>query len=465
MRRTVILLATGLPILLVLMANCAPGQQAAKQTSNTLTVMTNSSILAGLTPASLKEKSTISSWYRIYNKQWKKEFPDLKIKEVKVADDEAEVTKTLLAVNAGNPPDLIGVHGQLPQLVKRGAVENLDKYYEAAGIKPEYFLKPFAEYLRYDGHWYGLPGSSNPTTGTILYVPNLVQAAGVDPEHMPKTWDQLWDATQKVTKFDAKGNIERIGLPVDASLTWVNLYCGRQVTYDQATNTFHANDPCVKDYFRFNKRLVDFYGGIQKYQKFISGDQTVWSCSPKAYIPTGKVLFSLDAYWSGAQMDTCYDVAWKLSDPPTPTGKASEWAALQPTAWVMAIPRGARNPQLAFDFVKFTVWENGNLLGPTTNGYVRPEQAESWGKHLIDYQAQIRKQKGYEGNPMAEAMALVTRGAELGRAIYPKDASATYFSEQLVRAWEQVAFGRASVDSALDHTQQLVEANQKQNGS
>lgn len=464
MRRLHLLLLAGLLALLSLLANCAPSQQA-KSESDDLTAMTNASIFAGLTSASLKEKSTISSWYRIYHPLWRKRFPKLKIKEVKVADDNAEVTKTLLAVNAGNPPDLIGVHGQLPQLVKRGAVENLDKYYEAAGIKPDYFLKPLADYVRYDGHWYGLPGASNPTTGTILYVPKLVQAAGVDPNRMPKTWDELWTATKKVTKFDAKGNVQRIGLPVDTGLTWVNLYCGRQVAYDQATNKFHADDPCVKDYFRFNKRLVDFYGGIQKYTKFISGDQTVWNCSPKAYIPTGKVLFSLDAYWSGAQMDTCYDVVWKLAAPPTPHGETSEWAALAPVAWVLAIPRGADNPQLAFDFVKYTVWEHGDLLGPTTNGYVRPEQAQAWGDKLIETQAQIRNKNGYEGNPMADAMKLVTKGAELGRAIYPKDAAAPYFSEQMARAWEQVAYNKSTVDDALERAQKLIEANQKQNGS
>ncbi len=464
MRRLLFLLTAGLVATLLLMANCAPAQQTAKSNDN-LTVMTNAGILSGLTPASLKEKSTISSWYRIYNKLWAKEFPKLKISEVKVADDNAEVTKTLLGVNAGNPPDLIGVHGQLPQLVKRGAVENLDKYYEAAGIKPEYFLKPLADYVRYDGHWYGLPGASNPTTGTLLYIPKFVEEAGIDPAHMPKTWKELFAATKKVTKVDAKGNLQRIGLPVDTNLGSVNLYCGKQVTYDQGTNKFHADDPCVKAYFRFNKQLVDLYGGIQKYTKFISGDETVWSCSPKAYIPTGKVLFSLDAYWSGAQMDTCYDVVWKLGDPPTPNGKTSEWAALQPVAWVMAIPRGARNPQLAFDFVKFSVWEHGDLLGPTTNGYVRPGQAEAWGTKLIETQAQIREDKGYEGNPMEDAMKLVTKGAQLGRGIYPKHASAPYFSEQLGRAWEQVAYGKASVDDALDRAQKLVEANQKQSNS
>jgi hypothetical protein len=42
---------------------------------------------------------------------------------------------------------------------------------------------------------------------------------------------------------------------------------------------------------------VDFYGGVAAYTKFISGDLSPWSCSAKAYIPTGKILFAIDAYW------------------------------------------------------------------------------------------------------------------------------------------------------------------------
>jgi len=434
------------------------GSGAGRSESNELTVMTNVAVISGITSASLQEKSTISSWYAIYHKLWDQQFPGMKVNEVKVTDDAAEVTKTLLGVNAGNPPDLIAVHEQLAALVKRGAVENLDSYYAAAGIKPGYFLKPMEDAVRFDGHWYGMPGASNPTQNTLLVVPKYLKAAGIDPNKLPVTWPELWAATRKVTTFDAAGNLTRIGLPVDQTLGLVNLYCGKQTTYDPSSNTFHANAPCVKDYFKYNKRLLDFYGGMAKYTKFITGDPTVWTCSAKAYIPTGKILFAVDAYWSGAQMDTCYDVQWELGPPPTMNGTDAEWAALGPVAWVLAIPKGAKHPQHAFDFVKFSIWEHGDLLGPTTNGYVRPQQASAWGNGLIKHQAQVRTAKGYPGNPMAAAMTIVTKGAELGGASVEKSQNAQYFHDQFSLAWQQVAFGRSTIDASLDRVQKLMDA-------
>jgi ABC-type glycerol-3-phosphate transport system substrate-binding protein len=267
MRKSSARVAVAITASILLLAACV--SKGSGEDSNTLTVMTNANILSGLTSASLKDKSTISSWYAIYHKLWEKQFPKMKIKEIKIGaangsdTDTIEVTKTLLGVNAGNPTDLIGIHGQLPELVKRGAVENLDKYYKAAGIKPSYFLKPLSDYVRYNGHWYGMPGASNPTTGTILYIPDKVRAAGIDPQHLPDTFSELWDATKKVTRFGPNGQIERIGLPVDTSLNFINFYCGRQTTYDPKSDTFHADAPCVKDYLTYNKRLLDFYGGVQ----------------------------------------------------------------------------------------------------------------------------------------------------------------------------------------------------------
>lgn len=430
-------------------------------TNNDLTVMTNTGILSGLTAKSFDPKNTISSWYGVYHDLWEKQFPDMKIHEIQVKDDDAEVTKTLLSVNAGNPPDLIGVHQQLPQLVQRGAVENLDKYYNAAGIKPSDFLGPLADYVRYDGHWYGLPGASNPSFN-LFYIPARLKAAGFDPRNVPKTFDELYAASQKAVKFAPNGDLERVGYPVDTGLNRIDLYCGKPTTYDPATNKFQPTASCVEGYFAYNKKLLDLYGGQQKYTKFMAGDPSYWSCSAKAYLPSGKVLFWPDGYWAGPQLDNCYDVAWALTDPPTQHGTQAELAGQISPAWVMAVPRGAKNPQLAFDFVRFTVWEHGERLGPTTNGYVSQKLAEPWSSYLIKHQAKLRAKNKYPGNPMAEAAPIVAKDAALAGTSYPKNPNTAYFNTQMANAWSQVAFGKKTPAEALGDVQKLIDAKNQQ---
>ena len=451
-----------------------PGHSAAARphaATTTLTVMTNANMMAGLTPQTMTSNSlgTIASWYHYYGAMWKQKFPNVTIHETYVPGAngssvmQLEATKTILAVNAGDPPDLVGTDNYLGLLVARHAVMNLDSFYKKAGITPSYFLPAMANFARINGHWYGMPGASGPSQGDLLYVPALVKAAGWDPNNMPRTWDQLWQATQKVTKWDSKGNLVRIGLPVGGKNDdQTNLFCGSFATFDRATARFHANAPCIKSYYRYEQRLLKFYGGIDKYSKFISGDTTVWSCSKKAYIPTGKILFAIDAYWSGGQMDTCYNVKWALAPAPTPHGTAAERAAVRTANWLMLIPRGAKHAQLAFDFIKYTIWEHGDLLGPTTNGYVRAGQGEAWASNFAKVEGQLRAKNGYAGNPMADALSkVVIPESKVGQVSVPTDVAYSYYGDQMTRAWQQIAYGRASVDQALDQVQQLVDNQQK----
>lgn len=453
-------LAVAVGMVAVIGATAALGAKA--QTSaepQELTVLTNPISIYGLTPKSLKSKNTIASWYRHYGALWRKRFPTMKINEIQTTGDQENVTKTILGVNRGDPPDLVGVHGQLPLLVARRAVENLDKYYEAAGIEPGDLLKPVADSLRFNGHWYGLPGGTNPTYGTLLSIPKFVRAAGIKND--PVTWSALYAASKKAVKFDDKGNLVRVGLQVDLDNSTLNLYCGKPTTYDVATNTFSANAPCIKAGFAYRKKLLDLYGGVEKYTKFVSGDPSVWTCSKKAYLPSGKILFMTDAYWSGGQMDTCYDVVWKIGPIPTHAGSLSDWRGLSPGAWVLAIPRGAKNAQLAFDFVKFTIFDHGDRLGPTTNGYSRQALAAGWAKGLVAYSATVRKKNSYPGNPMAAAMKPVMLGAKLGRVPLPTSPVATYYDEQMSLAWQKVAYGKATIDDALNEAQELIDRQMK----
>jgi ABC-type glycerol-3-phosphate transport system substrate-binding protein len=426
---------------------------------------------AGLTPQTSGEGGTgsISSYYHYYGALWAKAFPCVTIKDVFIAGANGsnvmstEASKTILAVNAGDPPDIVGNDVFTGMLVSRHVLMNLDPFYKAAGITASYFIPGVAAAAQVGGHWYGMPGASGPSRGDLLYIPAQVKAAGWDPNNIPTTWDGLWTATQKVTKFDSNGNLVRIGLPVTGTSTdQANQYCGYFATYDRATQKYHLNLPCVKAYFTFEKKLLDFYGGVTKYTKFISGDPSVWSCSKNAYLPTGKIIFAIDAYWSGGQMDTCYNTQWALGFAPTAHGTPAERKSVDVTAWNLMIPRGAKHPQLAFDFVKFTTWEHGYLQGPTTNGYVKAGQGNLWAQDLDQTEAAIRAKNHYPGNPMVEALARVDiPESEVGQVGLTSDLADGYVHDQLARSWEQIEYGRQSVSQALDQLQQLVDNQQR----
>jgi ABC-type glycerol-3-phosphate transport system substrate-binding protein len=343
-------------------------------------------------------------------------------------------------------------------------VQNLDAYFKLDNLSASKFLPAMAAWARIQGHWYAIPATSNPSYGEILYVPAFVKAAGWDPNKIPTTWDQLWTATQKVTKWDSQGNLVRIGMRVNGDADdAINLYCGYMAIYDAKTGKFSANSPCIKNYFRYELKLLNFYGGVAKYTKFISGDADIWGgYTTKAYFPTGRIVFSFpDAYWSGQQIDNYWNLNWRLAPPATPHGLLSERKAIRTTAWQVEIPTGAKHSKLAFDFAKFTFIDYGYVQGPTTNGYTVISEADKWAQVVINTAGQIRASHHYPGNPMAAAAKLTMVDSEIGQAYLPTDVAAPYYEQQMSRAWQQIEYGRASVDQALDQAQQLVDHQQK----
>jgi ABC-type glycerol-3-phosphate transport system substrate-binding protein len=432
----------------------------------TLVVMTNPGTWLGLTKKTSSGSNSIAAWYTYYHAIWAKDFPNVTIQEIEVPDDATEVTKTLLGVESGNPPDLIAVHDQLPELVERGALTNLTPYYQAAGITPSDMLAPLSAFSRYNGQWYAMPGASSPTTNSVFYVPQFVEAAGINASDVPSTWSGLMAASKKVVKFGPKHTLERVGEPVVLGTTddesvgnfYVlgDLYCGYEA-YWNSQSGFHINAPCLLDFARYEQQLVNLYGGWTTYQKFISGDPGPWSCSPSDYSATGKILFEVTfAYWDGVQFDRCYPEQWALGPVPTQSGTDAEAASMLQTQWFVAIPKGAKNPQLAFQFWLKTVYDNGQLTGPTTNGYVRLSQAGAWWKDLVSTEAQTRASKHFSGNPIAKYVSLETKEASLGDGRWAKSTIDAFVDTEIGDAWDNVMYKHESVTAAFDAAQQLV---------
>src|SRR5579875_1941603 len=145
-------LAFGLAVLVALAA--LPGRTAAStprhaaaDDANTLTILTCCGMWEGFNNPNYHAAGVIP-YARFYSKLWKQRFPHLKIKEIDVQSYDELVSKTILGVNAGNPPDLIGTQGQLGLLVARHAVMNLDPFYARSHVDASKFLPALVDWAR-----------------------------------------------------------------------------------------------------------------------------------------------------------------------------------------------------------------------------------------------------------------------------------------------------------------------------
>src|SRR5437667_12289861 len=120
MRRSILCLSALLS-LGVLGSLAVPHERTAaapvRQADNTLTIWTCCGMWAGFQKSAIAGSGIAYVGY--YKDLWKKRFPGLKIHEVDLQSYSDMVAKTILAVNAGNPPDLIGTQGELGLLVAR----------------------------------------------------------------------------------------------------------------------------------------------------------------------------------------------------------------------------------------------------------------------------------------------------------------------------------------------------------
>ncbi|MHB8294611.1 MAG: ABC transporter substrate-binding protein [Acidimicrobiales bacterium] len=429
--------------------------------------MTNPGVWEGLTKKTGSGNNALAAFYTYYHKVWAKQIPNIHVNELPVPSGAIEETKTILGVQTGSPPDLVAFHGSLPAMVQRGALMNLTPYFKSAGLKASDFLPALAQYSRYHGQWYAMPGASSPTTHDVLYVPKFVQAAGINPTQIPRTWSGLWKATKKVTTWGPGHTLQRIGESVvlgnkgNEGMSRFGplsaLYCGSNTALWNPSTGFHLNAPCVLNFVRYERKLVNFYGGWAKYQTFIAGDPGPWSCSKSDYSANGKILFNITgAYWNGLQMDHCYNEQWALSWAPTMNGTAAQAKSVQATQWFVAIPKGAKHPRAAFQFWLDTLYKNGQLSGPTTNGYIRPSQANIWWQDIVKLEGQLRAKNGFSGNPISTVVPMEKQEAAAASWSWPKSTINNYVTTAEGNAWNKVVYNHVAVKTAFDAAQAQV---------
>jgi multiple sugar transport system substrate-binding protein len=142
--------------------------------------------------------------------KFEEENPNIKV-EYKVLDWATGTTELLASIAGGTGPDVVFAYSVwIPQWAAQGALSPLEDYFDE-----EDFIAPAVELAKWDDHLYALPWSLK--VRAYYYRKDIFEEVGLDPEKYPETWDELVDYSQKLTKRDASGNIERVGFWVPTS--------------------------------------------------------------------------------------------------------------------------------------------------------------------------------------------------------------------------------------------------------
>lgn len=165
--------------------------------------------------------ATADEHYSAAYEEYTEEFGvEIEVLSIPLADMQ---TKLVTAFGSGNPPDVIKYGAwQLPGFVDKGQLAPIDL--AALGIEDQAEL--IARYepgtldsLTFDGKIYGLPTDFNSVI--MYYNKDRFEAAGLDPDMPPTTWEEILEYSEALTNADGS----QVGFqpPVPGDPIWSEL--------------------------------------------------------------------------------------------------------------------------------------------------------------------------------------------------------------------------------------------------
>jgi len=319
----------------------------------------------GTVPPDIKTTFTIISWepiakfgprYKYIEQFFKTYYPNVTLKVDYGIDWDDYFTKLSTMIATGNPPDLVWMHDtRVADYAARGALLPLTEYIRKLpplGWPDDWYEAQIRGYT-YEGEIYGIP--QDLVTGCIFFNKDLFDAAGVP---YPPQWSTDWtfedmiELARKLTRdTDGDGRIDQWGLAIG---TWEPHACYWVVRAFGGDYLTPEGEPNFD-----NPRTIEAI-------KFLRDMYHTWKVS---YITPSEVdidrLFmegKLAMYskhnercsiWMGASFN------WGVA--PEPRGPAGRCQFMGSSCW--SIPKGAKNPDLAYEVIRYALSNPDSLKG------------------------------------------------------------------------------------------------------
>ncbi|MBT3270649.1 extracellular solute-binding protein [Candidatus Poribacteria bacterium] len=277
--------------------------------------------------------------------------------------------RLMTAIAADAPPDVINQDRfSVGGWAAREAFIPLDDFLAAQDpddpltVREDEFYRACWMEAAYAGKVYAIPNSTDDRV--LFYNKDLLIAAGyVDAAgeaQPPRTWAELEEYAVALSKWDAAGNLIRVGFIPNYGNSWLYIYGwqndGKFMSADGRTCTL--DDPRIAEALQFMTDVYDAVGGRAVAESFIS---TFQSGVLDPFL-NGKVAMKINGNGEMSNIARYKPgLNWGAAPAPRPAALVDE-----PVTWSggfsWAIPRGAPNPEVAWEFIRWMVSEEATLL-------------------------------------------------------------------------------------------------------
>ncbi|WP_235834647.1 ABC transporter substrate-binding protein [Actinomadura logoneensis] len=281
--------------------------------------------------------------------------PNITVKLVKDQTDD-RITN---AIRGGNPPDVVSsfTTDSVGSWCRSGAWQDLTPYLTRSKVDLNLFPRAVREYTQYKGRRCAMPLLAD---AYGLYY-NKALMKGNQP---PRTIGELTALAKKLTVRNPDGTIKVAGFMPSAQYYEHQVqhlateFGARWLTPDGRSNL--AADPNVKAYLQWNKSLIDWYGyaDVKKFLKSLG--QEFEASNP---FEQGKVAMAVDGEWRTKFLqDEAPKVDYGTAPVPVPDDQTARYGGGFVTGTVIGLPRGAKHPQAAWEFVKYLTTDTTALV-------------------------------------------------------------------------------------------------------
>jgi multiple sugar transport system substrate-binding protein len=292
---------------------------------------------------------------------------------VAVTGDETDIAKLTAAVRGGKGPDVYLLDRfTTAQRAEQGILVDLTELMEGDGgvdsFKEDYLDFAWAE-MEFEDKPYGLPMETD--ARALWYRKDLLQQAGVDPaeldaEQGPVTIDKVREIARKVDKQDSSGAYTQVGFipwyDQGWHYTWGFTYGGE--FYDESACEVTPTNEGVVAGFEFMRDWSQEMDP-KKVQAFLStyaqctGPYTCPPINPAQHpFISGKLAMVVTGNWFIGLLEQYApkaDVGVTYIPVPEEGTDSATWAG----GWSVVIPEGAKNPEGAWELIKWWAGPKG----------------------------------------------------------------------------------------------------------
>lgn len=334
-----------------------------------------SSNVNGTTGNSTGQKVKINFWYTWGGKEGSamdqliKEFNSSQNKIQVVGLSQGDEQKQMTAIVGNNPPDLADQYDQdnVASWSAKGAMMPLDDFMKKDHYDTSDFLPETLKAGQYDGKTYSLPLVMN--TWMLYYNKDLFAKAGI--ANPPQTMQELKEDAQKLDVVDKKGNIQRLGFWPEQDPTMYMFSFGGKI-WDAEKKEITPNDPGFKATLQFYKDMWDKYGS-SNLDRYNSGLGNYASAQNPFFI--GQAAMAFDGEWLTTFIkEYSPNLNYGVAPIPYDAGHPEAKNAGYTNVGVLYIPKGAKHPQEAWEFMKWLTSKTQMVKFATALGNLAPRK-------------------------------------------------------------------------------------------